>query len=393
MTLLLVGIVAVILVILVAAFLTFRRGQDDDHDESGGRFAFRDRVRSAGRDGHWRGPAQELERAPRSERDEPSRRPGERRRGYDEPAPAYGGRRPGRDQPGGRGYPAGRSGGPDAADYPASRGRGTRGTESPPRRPGGRADSYDTGGFETVSYDSGPRELYDTGPSPATAGRMPPQSGGRDFTPEHDDDPALTDSDVFPRIRTDVPPATSSSRSASKPHNKPPAPAKGRSRQSRSSKRGDDDDWPSTEWDKLSDEQYWAELSADKPLATTARTAQPSQGRPGGAGRGPAEASPAQYHPVQSRPAQSSPAARPARRRVGQSRPAEAGPVEAGPDAACGHAAGPPGRSADRSGEAAGPRIRRAQAPGQAARAHRGAPSPQPPAPGRRCAIFAAAGW
>src|SRR5450755_3247691 len=75
MTLLLVGIVAVILVILVAAFLTFRRGQDDDHDEAGGRWALRDRVRSAGRDGHGRGPTQELERAPRSERDEPSRRP------------------------------------------------------------------------------------------------------------------------------------------------------------------------------------------------------------------------------------------------------------------------------------------------------------------------------
>src|SRR5713101_7564598 len=54
MTLLLVGIVAVILVILVAAFLTFRRGQDDDQDEPGCRWTVRDRVRSAGRDGHWR---------------------------------------------------------------------------------------------------------------------------------------------------------------------------------------------------------------------------------------------------------------------------------------------------------------------------------------------------
>ena len=345
MTLLLVGIVAVILVILVAAFLTFRRGQDDDHDESGGRFAFRDRVRSAGRDGHWRGPAQELERAPRSERDEPSRRPGERRRGYDEPAPAYGGRRPGRDQPGGRGYPAGRSGGPDAADYPASRGRGTRGTESPPRRPGGRADSYDTGGFETVSYDSGPRELYDTGPSPATAGRMPPQSGGRDFTPEHDDDPALTDSDVFPRIRTDVPPATSSSRSASKPHNKPPAPAKGRSRQSRSSKRGDDDDWPSTEWDKLSDEQYWAELSADKPLATTARTAQPSPAKDALAAPGGAQPKPAQLNTTQSNPGQLNPARPPGQPGAGSANPAPPKPAQSRP-VPTRPAGTPPGRPA-----------------------------------------------
>ena len=26
------------------------------------------------------------------------------------------------------------------------------------------------------------------------------------------------------------------------------------------------------EWDNLTDEQYWAELSSDKPLATTARS-------------------------------------------------------------------------------------------------------------------------
>jgi hypothetical protein len=32
-------------------------------------------------------------------------------------------------------------------------------------------------------------------------------------------------------------------------------------------------DWP-TDWGKVSDEQYWAELSSDKPLATTARSAQ-----------------------------------------------------------------------------------------------------------------------
>ncbi len=34
-------------------------------------------------------------------------------------------------------------------------------------------------------------------------------------------------------------------------------------------------DWPASDWGGLSDEQYWAELSADKPLATTARSAQP----------------------------------------------------------------------------------------------------------------------
>ena len=59
-----------------------------------------------------------------------------------------------------------------------------------------------------------------------------------------------------------------------------PEPVQGRGRSSRGRHDDDDDDWPSTEWDKLSDEQYWAELSADKPLATTARSAQPSSAPP-----------------------------------------------------------------------------------------------------------------
>src|SRR5262249_16232309 len=57
-----------------------------------------------------------------------------------------------------------------------------------------------------------------------------------------------------------------------------PATSKSRSRPHRG-KRDDDDDWPSnndSEWDKLSDEQYWAELSADKPLATMAGPAPPA---------------------------------------------------------------------------------------------------------------------
>jgi hypothetical protein len=46
-------------------------------------------------------------------------------------------------------------------------------------------------------------------------------------------------------------------------------PARGR--------RDDDGDWPSTEWDKLSDADYWKEVASDKPLVTTARVAQPAQ--------------------------------------------------------------------------------------------------------------------
>jgi hypothetical protein len=47
--------------------------------------------------------------------------------------------------------------------------------------------------------------------------------------------------------------------------------ANGKSRSRQRGKRNNDGDWPTTEWDELSDEQYWAELSADKPLAAMAR--------------------------------------------------------------------------------------------------------------------------
>ncbi len=332
MTLLLVGIVAVILVILVAAYLTFRRGQDDDQDETGGRWAVR------GPDGHWRSPAQELRRPHRPGRGGPSRRTEEPLRGDDEPPPAYATRRAGRGnraQPDDRGYqgrPTQRYADASVApDNPADRGRGTRAAGPPPAgRPGPRQQpdgydaggGYDSGGYETVSFDSGPREqLYDTGPSPAMA-RSTSVSGEHTFAPEHDDDPALTDSDVFPRIRTDTPP----------PASKPPAPAKGRSRQPRS-KRGDDDDWPSTEWDKLSDEQYWAELSADKPLATTARAAQPSTPKDIQAASGPTQVMPAQPKQPQPRPAQPKPAqARPAAPAPGRPAPAPSRPAKPQPE-------------------------------------------------------------
>ncbi len=42
------------------------------------------------------------------------------------------------------------------------------------------------------------------------------------------------------------------------------------------SKRDGDGDWPSTEWDELSDVDYWAELASDKPLPTTAPSPTPA---------------------------------------------------------------------------------------------------------------------
>lgn len=51
-----------------------------------------------------------------------------------------------------------------------------------------------------------------------------------------------------------------------------------RPRQARGKRADDDGDWPSTEWDELSDVDYWAEVASDKPLTTTAQPA--SQARP-----------------------------------------------------------------------------------------------------------------
>jgi hypothetical protein len=50
-------------------------------------------------------------------------------------------------------------------------------------------------------------------------------------------------------------------------------PAQPRTRPGRSKRSDDSADWPSTEWDKLSDVDYWAELASDKPLTTTAQLA------------------------------------------------------------------------------------------------------------------------
>ncbi len=69
-----------------------------------------------------------------------------------------------------------------------------------------------------------------------------------------------------------------------------------RPRAARGSKKADDADWPSTEWDELSDVDYWAEVASDKPLTTTAQLASGDRSgrseRGGKAGARPAEASP-----------------------------------------------------------------------------------------------------
>ena len=97
-------------------------------------------------------------------------------------------------------------------------------------------------------------------------------------------------------------------------------PGKGQNAPKGRSRKRDDDDWPSMEWDKLTDEQYWAQLSSDKPLATTARSSQPAR---------------------EPRPAAGE--ARPAASRNGHARPAGGGPKPAPRPRPPGHATWPTG--------------------------------------------------
>jgi hypothetical protein len=64
--------------------------------------------------------------------------------------------------------------------------------------------------------------------------------------------------------------------------------------QARSRRSGDSSEWDSSEWEKLSDVDYWAELASDKPLTTTAQPA--GQARPGRPPRADREADAAAVH-------------------------------------------------------------------------------------------------
>ena len=281
MYLLVIGLVAVIVAFLVAVFFSMRRGHDDE-DEPARRPNVRDRIRGRGgdardRDPRWdsAAPQRPPARRPSGRGPAPSRRPGRDARdpsradryeqaGYDqargyEPSPrSYGERAPIRGYDGQRTErtpSARRSAGYDDATETVvqSAARPARnGQAAPSARPAGD-DSFGTGPVTA---------LYDTGPSAAAPADYP--------TGHVNADPDLADSDVFPRVRADIPrPASSKTRQRNQPKTRGGRPSR--------SKHDDDDDWPSTEWDKLSDEQYWAELSADKPLATTARSAQSSR--------------------------------------------------------------------------------------------------------------------
>src|SRR5579859_6920512 len=227
MILLVVGLVAVVVVVLIAVFLSIRLGRGDEHDEPDMGPGSRDQRRDQGepwreRDGR-RAPSSASRTAARSGRDSgygsrgPARERDSRNRDYD------GARRPSRPQaPGSRRPAAARS----AVEASA---RGRYGG-SPSQRPA--AEDYPLSDYPSMDF--------------APGGRYP--AGDHDAV----DDP----------------------RGGRGSRRKPaPAAARSKTKSRQRGRRDDDSDWPSTEWDKLSDEQYWAELSADKPLASMARPA------------------------------------------------------------------------------------------------------------------------
>src|SRR5262245_289732 len=337
--LLAVGLAAVIIVILIAVFLSVRLGRSDDREEPTSRSSERSEGRADTDDSRWRD-----ERAPRRP---PAGAAGPGRGGRPRPE---GGDRPYRDRGPERGQAAARS---EDYDYPQRRpgpydtgpveqptdprrlapaearrggprgGNGTRRAGTGRGRPEAASAPYDTGPSPHAAADefpSGPLQAADfpsgefpSRPQPAAdfpSGGFPPPASAATGAPhagyatgdsgEFPPVPSAADfasgefpaadfpSDEFPAAdfpSGEMPAARGRGKSAPpkagrgqdgpdkrRRSGKGQGASKGRSRQQR--KRDDDDDWPSTDWDKLTDEQYWAQLSSDKPLATNARSTQ-----------------------------------------------------------------------------------------------------------------------
>jgi hypothetical protein len=254
MILLVVGLVAVIVVIVIAVFLSIRLGRSDEHDDepditssSHDQWAEEDHWREPSAPGARRSP--QPARAGRGARTRDGSRDGSRDddRGHSGD-PAYSGAH-GRDH-------AGSSRNQGYADGPPRRTRrdpSEHQSSSPRRRSMVPASAESRGRYDTRASRQAPADDYPSADYPSMD--FPPgEYAAADYPAAgYPDDAGRPDS------RRSATPA--------------PASGKSRSRQHRG-KRADADDWPTTEWDKLSDEQYWAELSADKPLATMARPAQ-----------------------------------------------------------------------------------------------------------------------
>ncbi|HUZ38261.1 MAG TPA: hypothetical protein VMV17_18210 [Streptosporangiaceae bacterium] len=317
MTLLLVvGLAAVILVILIAVFLSLRLGRGDDHEESEGRPGERSRDRLDAEDSRSRDRDRREARRPSAVSARSARAGvpnGQRQRAEAEPDRRYRDRderRPEREQARPREY-----------DYPPQRGgrydSGPLEHPSDPRRPvaagarragSSRDQSARRSGSGRDRYDSG-ASLSDTGPAPRPAaddfpsGPFPAADLPSGEFPSGPLPVADFPSGEMPAARGRGRSAAAGDGGRDRPEQrrkpaKGQSAAKGRSR----SKRDDDDDWPSMEWDKLSDEQYWAELSSDKPLAS-------SEPKPAAAKNGQSRASAAKTKSAKADPAPALPPA------------------------------------------------------------------------------------
>ena len=300
--------------------------------------------------------------------------------GYDAgsgPSPGYGGEAPGgyrvRGRAGERGGDAGSGRGRDAGApygrYPGSAPEGTGGSEMYP--PADRYSREDLAGGDFSPEDPAGGDFG--APRAGTPrGHTRPGSrraGAPDTAPpaDYDDTPAvLTNSPFSAAPGADLPSGDGGETGDSSPGGRrritkfqKPQLRMGRSRQDY-----DNDPWPSAdEIDGVSDDQFWSDLSSDKPLATTARTAQaPSDaGQPWAPGDGPGRPGPSAEPDSADTVSALVPADAPAmgRGRRGQRRAAE--PEDSTeprprqqPDGGAGGAAGP--RGAGGSSGAAGPR-------------------------------------
>jgi hypothetical protein len=144
--------------------------------------------------------------------------------------------------------------------------------------------------------DQDDRDLGDrrepAGRQPARAGRGARPAGSAASGRGYDADQGFDQRGARPLDDRRSAPAASGPQKRRRPdsstqHGPDDAPAPARTRR----RSGDSSEWDSSEWEKLSDVDYWAELAAQKPLTTT--TAQPAPPRPaaqrGGAAAGPGQ--------------------------------------------------------------------------------------------------------
>ena len=137
------------------------------------------------------------------------------------------------------------------------------------------ADGYGTSAYSTAGLDAGtgPSARYGEGAAYPRQPRAPRPDGYRPadgYSPGRSFAPSGPDPD-FP-----VPDAGTGEDDGAGQGVRRRMPKKQKPRLGRSKQDYDNDPWPSAdELDGVSDDQYWSELSSDKPLATTARAASP----------------------------------------------------------------------------------------------------------------------